>query len=165
ITQGTGLVAYDLEAPSKKLYPVLSPMRNILARNVDGKGGTSVNWRSVTAIAPGNYQLGVAEGQRNAGYNLGTSNSAGTYKSIGVEQSVTFEAQYAGQTFEDMKGLAVLTNLQSMMVGEEKLILGGNTSISLGVTADPTTSTATTGGSISSGVNVVVSVVYLTDEG
>ncbi len=165
ITQGTGLVAYDLEAPSKKLYPVLSPMRNELARVQDGKGGTGVNWRSVTAIAPGSYQLGVAEGQRNAQYNLSTANSLGTYKGIGLEQSVTFEAQYAGQTFEDMKGLAVLTNLQSMMVGEEKLILGGNTSIILGTTATPTTSTSTTGGVIASGVNVVVSVVYLTDEG
>jgi len=165
ITQGTGLVAYDLEAPSKKLYPVLSPMRNELARVQDGKGGTAVNWKSVTAIAPGSYQLGVAEGQRNAGYNLSTANSLGTYKGIGLEQSVTFEAQYAGQTFEDMKGLAVLTNLQSMMVGEEKLILGGNTSIVLGTTATPTTSTSTTGGVIASGVNVVVSVVYLTDEG
>ncbi len=165
ITQSTGLVAFDLEAPSKKLYPVLSPMRNELGRVVDGKGGINVNWRSVTSIAPGSYQLGVGEGQRNAAYNLGTANSVATYKGIGLEQSVTFEAQYAGQTFEDMKGLAVLTNLQSMMVGEEKLILGGNTSIVLGTTATPTTSTATTGGSIASGVNVVVSVVYLTDEG
>jgi hypothetical protein len=165
ITQGTGLVAYDLEAPSKKLYPVLSPMRNELPRVQDGKGGTAVNWRSVTAIAPGSYQLGVAEGQRNTTYNLSTANSLGTYKGIGLEQSVTFEAQYAGQTFEDMKGLAVLTNLQSMMIGEEKLILGGNTSIALGTTSTPTLQTATTGGSIGATTNVVVSVVYLTDEG
>ena len=171
ITQATGLVAIDLEAPSKKLFPVLSPLRNELPRFADGKGGTSVQWRGVLAQGPSAgaataaYQIGVAEGQRNAAYNLSTANYAATYKGIGIEQSVTFEADYAGQTFEDMKGLAVLTNLQSMMVKEEQMLLGGNTSISLGVTADPTTSTATTGGTIAAGATVVVSCIYLSYEG
>ena len=28
ITTGTGLVAYDLQAPAKNLYPVYTPLRN-----------------------------------------------------------------------------------------------------------------------------------------
>jgi len=172
ITQSTGLVAIDLEAPSKKLYPVLSPMRNdYIGRFADGKGGTAVQWRGVLAQgpsagpAPVAYQVGVAEGQRNAGWNLSTANYSATYKGIGLEQSVTFEADYAGQTFEDMKGLAVLVNLQALMVKEEQMLFGGNTSISLGVTPNPTLSTAATGGTIPSATNVVVSVVYLSYEG
>ncbi len=171
ITQSTGLVAIDLEAPSKKLYPVLTPMRNELPRFSDKRGGTAVQWRGVLAQGPSAgagtpaYQIGVAEGQRNAPYNLATANYSAGYKSIGIEQSVTFEADYAGQTFEDMKGLAVLANLQTLMVKEEQLLVGGNNSISLGTTPSPTTSTAATGGSIPASTNVFVSCVYLSYEG
>jgi hypothetical protein len=92
ITQSTGLVAIDLEAPSKKLYPVLSPFRNECPRFADMKGGTAVQWRGVTSIASGTYQVEVVEGQRNQTFSLGTANFSGSYKGIGVEQSVTFEA-------------------------------------------------------------------------
>jgi len=172
ITQSTGLVAIDLEAPSKKLFPALSPLRNELPRFVDGKGGTAVQWRGVLAqnasagSAPGNYQVSVVEGQRNAAYNLSTANYLGSYKSIGIEQSVTFEAEFAGQTFEDMKGLAVLTNLRSLMVKEELLLVGGNNSMNLGQTPTLTSfSTATTGGTITTGATLYVACVYLSYEG
>ena len=172
ITQSTGLVAIDLEAPSKKLFPVLSPLRNKLGRFQDGKGGTAVQWRGVLAqspsagSAPAAYQVSVVEGQRNAAYNLATANYQGTYKAIGIEQSVTFEADYAGQTFEDMKGLAVITNLQSLMVKEEILLLGGNNTIALGQTPTLATfSTATTGGAITTGATLYVACVYLSYEG
>lgn len=32
ISTGTGLVAYDLQAPAKNLYPVATPIRNRLPR-------------------------------------------------------------------------------------------------------------------------------------
>jgi hypothetical protein len=60
----------------------------------------------------------------------------------------------------------VLTNLQSLMVKEEQLLIGGNTSISLGTTPTITTfSTATTGGAITSGSTLYVACVYLSYEG
>lgn len=165
INQATGLVAYDLEAPSKKLYPVLSPIRNSLPRVSDGKGGTAVHWKAVTAIAPGTYQLPVQEGKRNAAFDPTTADYIGTYKGFGVEQSVTFEADFAGLTFEDVKALATLMNLQSLMVGEEKLIIGGNASIALGTPTAPTGVNVATGGAITNGGTVSVSVVALTHEG
>jgi hypothetical protein len=53
ITQATGLVAYNLEAPSKKLFPVLTPLRNKIPRK-GGGDGTAVNWKAVTKINSGN---------------------------------------------------------------------------------------------------------------
>ena len=49
ITTANGLVAYDLQAPAKNLYPVLTPIRNSLPR-VGGGVGVATNWKTVTAI-------------------------------------------------------------------------------------------------------------------
>ena len=170
ITQATGLIAYDLEAPSKKLYPVLSPIRNTIPRYRDGKGGTAVNWRAVTAIAAGGprptvYQFPVGEGSRNEVAPLTAVNFLASYKGLGVEQQLTYESDFAAESFEDLKGLAQLTNLQSLMMGEENLILGGNASIALGQVTGLTLSTATTGGSIAAAATVQVYCVALSKEG
>src|SRR3954451_425045 len=66
ISIGTGLVAYDLQAPAKNLYPVVTPIRNVLPR-VGGGTGTATNWRQVTALIGSGYDaMGlVPEGQRS----------------------------------------------------------------------------------------------------
>ena len=169
ITQSTGLVAIDLEAPSKKLYPVLSPLRNMLPRYRDGKGGTAVQWRAVTSIAnskaPFTYQVPVEEGKRNAVAPLVAANYLASYKGLGIEQSATYESDFASESFEDIKALAQLTNLQGLMIGEENLIVGGNATIALGQVTGLTLSTATTGGAITGGSTMYVYCVALTKEG
>ncbi len=52
-TATTGLQAYSLEAPSKKLYPVLTPLRNAIAR-IGGGYATQANWKAITNINVGN---------------------------------------------------------------------------------------------------------------
>lgn len=169
ITQATGLVAIDLEAPSKKLYPVLSPIRNIMPRYRDGKGGTAVQWRAVTAIAtspaPFKYQIPVEEGKRNEVAPLTNTNFMASYKGFGIEQSATFESDFAAEGFEDIKGLAQLTNLQALMIGEENMIIGGNNSIALGQVTGMVLSTATSGGAIATATTVQVYCVALSKEG
>ncbi|WP_049126920.1 hypothetical protein, partial [Burkholderia cenocepacia] len=54
ITTANNLVAYDLQAPAKNLYPVVTPLRNKIAR-VPGKGGVATNWRTVKAIIGSGY--------------------------------------------------------------------------------------------------------------
>ena len=49
VNQATGLVAYDLQAPSKNLYPVNTPIRNVLPR-IGGGVGPATNWVAVNAI-------------------------------------------------------------------------------------------------------------------
>ncbi len=50
---------------------------------------------------------------------------------------MTFEADYAAQGFDDVKALAIEGLLRAVMIGEEELIIGGNTSLQLGVTPTP----------------------------
>ena len=42
----TGLQGYDLEAPSKKLYPLLTPLRNKIPRR-GGGFATQANWKEI----------------------------------------------------------------------------------------------------------------------
>lgn len=159
----TGLTAYDLEAPAKNLYPVLTPLRNIIPR-VSGAGGIQANWKAVTAINSTRVGIGVAEGARGGVISTATADYNAAYKGIGLEDSVTFEAQYAGQNYEDIKARAALGLLQSVMIGEEGVLLGGNNSLALGTPTAPTLATSSSGGTIGA-ITLSVIVVALTLEG
>jgi len=146
-TPTTGITAYDLEAPAKQLVPVLTPLRNEIPR-VGGGVGTAVNWKAVTAINTNLLEIGVSEGNRGGVIAHTTTDNLAAYRGIGLEDNVTFEAEYAGQSFDDVKALAVMGLLNSMMIGEEIVLLGGNTSLALGTTPTPTLVGSATGGSL-----------------
>src|SRR5262245_40527027 len=159
ITLANNLVAYDLEAPAKNLYPVLTPLRNSIPRATRGAGaGDAAHWVQVDAIA-GNTVAGVLpwvpEGQRAGRMQLTTSQKSASYKTIGLETDVTFEAQSAGMGFEDVMSTAGTRLLQQTMILEEHAILGGNLNVALGTPATPTTATATTGGTVPDQTNKI----------
>ena len=121
----TGLTFYDLEAGAKFLYPVLTPLRNEIPR-VSGKGGIQANWKAVTGINTSGIRIGVSGGNRGAVMAVTVADYAAAYKGIGIEDNVDFEAQYAGQGFEDIRAIAAKVGLEALMLGEELLILGGD---------------------------------------
>jgi hypothetical protein len=143
----SGLTYYDLEPGAKFLYPVLTPMRNMVPR-VSGRGGIQANWRAITGINTTNIEIGVSEGNRGAVMAVSTEDYLAAYKGIGLESSLSFEAQYAAQNFADIRAIAGKTGLQATMLREERLILAGNGSLALGVTPTPTLVGSTTGGSL-----------------
>ena len=79
---------------------------------------------------------------------MSTQDYSAAYKGIGIETSVDFEAQYAGMGFDDVKAIGAKIGLEACMLGEELLILGGNTSVALGTTPTPSLAPSTTGGSL-----------------
>src|SRR5580658_5766434 len=103
ISTGTGLVAYDLQAPAKNLYPFVTPIRNVLPR-IGGGTGTATNWRQVNAIIGSGWDaMGwVPEGQRSGRMSYNTSTRSASYATVGEEDSVTFEAVSAAQGFENV---------------------------------------------------------------
>ena len=158
----SGLTFYDLEYGAKFLYPVLTPLRNMIPR-VSGKGGVQAAWRAVTAVNVAGLRMGVSEGNRGGSNIIQTTDYVSTYKGIGIETSVDFEAQYAGQGFDDVRAIAVKTGLESLMLGEEAVILGGNGSSPLGVTPPPTAVGALSGGSLAAGTYSVICVALTLD--
>lgn len=159
----SGLTFYDLELGAKFLYPVLTPLRNTLPR-VSGKGGIQANWRAITAINTGNVRLGVSGGNRGGVIAIATQDYTAAYKGIGLEDSVDFEAQYAGMGFDDIRAIAAKTLLEATMIGEELLLLGGDNSVPLGQPAAPTLAASTTGGTLAT-LTFSVLVAPLTLEG
>lgn len=159
----SGLTFYDLELGAKFLYPVLTPLRNEIPR-VSGKGGIQANWRAVTGINTTGVRIGVSGGNRGAVMAVSTQDYTAAYKGIGIESNVDFEAQYAGQGFDDIRAIAARSGLEALMLGEEILLLGGNGSLSLGTTPTPTLGALTTGGAITDGT-LRVAVIALTLEG
>jgi hypothetical protein len=162
-TTGTGLVAYDLEPRAKLLYPVITPLRNSIPRVVNGIG-TATNWKAITGINTGHMSLGISEGNRGGIPTTSTQNYMATYKSFGMEDNVTFEADEAAQGFDDVKAIAVESLLRATMIGEEELIIGGNTSVQLGVTPTPVLAAAGTGSPLTA-VAYTVQVVALAMRG
>ena len=162
ISNASGLLAYDLQAPAKNLYPFVTPIRNVMPR-VDGGTGAATNWRQVNAIIGSGFDaMGwVPEGQRSGQMSYSTSNKSASYVTIGEEDAATFESISAGREFEDIQARMTFRLLQKMMLKEEMAILAGNASLSLGAPATPTLSAAGSSATLPAGT-YYVKVVGLT---
>lgn len=155
INQGTGLTAYDLQAPAKQLFPVLTPLRNSIPR-VSGGGGDATNWKAVTAINTANLRGFVPEGKRNGVVATTVVPKSAGYKSLGLEDLVTFEANLASKGFEDVRSTTAQRLLWATMIEEELSLLGANNGVVLGTPTAPTV-TASNDGTIANGTyNVAV---------
>jgi hypothetical protein len=171
ISTGTGLIAYDLQAPAKNLYPFVTPLRNVIPR-VGGGTGTATNWRQVSSIVGSGFDaMGwVPEGQRSGQMSYATSSKSATYVTIGEEDAATYEAIAAGVHFEDIQARMTFRLLQKMMLKEEMAILGGNAGaaaggLSLGVPGTPTVSAVANTASTLTTATYYVKVVALTIDG
>lgn len=123
INTGVGLVGYNLEAPAKQLVPFASPLRNIIPRKVS-KTGTSTHWKAITEVAAAGKATAI-EGARGNGMRYTVEDKLAAFKVIGLQDSVTLEAEAAGRNFQDVKATATTNLLLRVMTEEEKLILGG----------------------------------------
>jgi hypothetical protein len=148
-----GLNYYDLETGAKFLYPVLTPLRNEIPR-MSGKGGIQANWRAATGINTSGQRVGVSVGNRGGVQAITYADYSAAYKGIGIETNVDFEAQYAGMGFDDIRAIAAKVGLEACMLGEEAMILGGDTSVALGQPSQPSLSSSS-GGTLTGTVSVI----------
>ena len=165
ITTNTGLVNYDLQAPAKNLYPVITPIRNRLPR-VKGRGGLMTNWRQVSSIAGSGVKSmpWVPEGQRSARMSYVTANKSAPYVTLGEEDNITEEAINAAEGFEDLQATMSMRLLQQTMIKEEYAIIGGNATMALGTPDTVVCSSSGSGGTLPT-LTYDVAVVALTLEG
>jgi hypothetical protein len=158
----SGLVPFDLLAPSRLIYPVYTVFRNKLPRPA-GQGTSRIE-RVFTGISgsqtggQGVLDISIPELVQSGGTLASTSwplnlPGAGSqtetqlnvpYKFFGLTESLSWLAQFAGQGFEDISALANLILLQEMMLGEEYQMLAA-TSQPLATPAAPTAAVRTAG--------------------
>jgi hypothetical protein len=166
VTISSGLTAYDLQAPAKNLYPVITPLRNSLPRVQRQNPGDAARWRTIASLTGSGYDaMGwVPEGQRSASMSYVASPVVAPYVTLGEEDTITFEAEAAAQGYEDINSTATLRILQKTMRKEETALLGGNTSVALGTPSAPSLSAAGSGATLPAATYSVI-VVALTFEG
>lgn len=166
-TTGTGLVNFDLQRPALALYPwgkEITPIRTDLPRVISHEGDTATRWKAITAINTTNQPAGLSEGNRGGVITSTVLPFTASYIGLGLEDNVSFEADYAAEGFDDAKARAVEGLLRSLMIAEERMIVGGNSSVSLGTTPTPTAAGSATGGLLSNGT-YFVGCVALTHDG
>lgn len=152
ISQAAGLTWYDLQTPAKNLFPVITPLRNKIPR-VKGSGDVATHWKAVIGINVNKMRGGVPEGLRSGVVSTKTQDRLQTYKSVGLEDFVNFEAVNAAINFEDVRSTTGQRLLWATMIQEEAIDLGGNSDqgVDLGTTPTPAATPAATNGSIANG--------------
>ena len=166
VTMATGLANYDLQAPAKNLFPIITPLRNSLPRVQRLSPGDAARWRTISSLTGSGFDaMGwVPEGQRTASMSYVATPQVAPYVTLGEEDTVTFEAEAAAMGFEDINATATLRLLQKTMRKEEMGLLGGNASLALGTPAAPTLTASGSVGTLPA-LTYSVIVVALTFEG
>jgi hypothetical protein len=144
VTTATGLVAYNLEPTAKLLVPALTPLRNMIPRIANTRGGTAVNWKVITALptaTDGTTDPFTAEGTKASTITYTVTPKSAAFATISKGDNVSMQAQWAGKTFEDVRAKASMTLLRTVMILEEQAILGGRVAV-LTAPDSPTCSSA-----------------------
>jgi hypothetical protein len=140
IAQATNLLWYDLKPVVQMLYPYreLIPRISRLPR-VSADGGNAYHWKRIVGVNVNGASSGVSEGNRGARIAITEQDMVATYKTLGFESSVTFEARLGARNLSpEALGISVQSALRSLMIDEEKILINGNASTALGVTPTPT---------------------------
>lgn len=160
ISVSSGFTPYDLFAPSLHLVPWLTPLRESLNRRQRPYPGPAFHWKVIT---PDTFTRGgmpatpfINEGQRAPLQSISAADAQAAYVTLGIDSSVTFEAESSSQGFEDAVALGHLFALENLMVKEEDALMGADKTLLLGRSNTPTGT---------AGTDMYVAVVGLTYEG
>jgi hypothetical protein len=164
VTTSTGLIGYELEAPAKTIYPVMTPLVNMVPRR-HGGGNDVCHWKAITSFDTGRL-WGTVDGN-----NIGSSvtpqvaSMSNTYQMIALNNSVDFKAQFRGRSLEgDVRSVVMSQLLYQLKIVEERWIL--NASALLMVPPAPlVTQTSATSGHAADSTTYYVAVTAIDSQG
>lgn len=154
-TTANGLQMYNLEAPAKLMFPQLTPILNNTPR-VQGRG-KQVEYKAITGVNTAHLNGWTAEGNSGAKVTTSFNDVLAVYKIFSLADGITFEAEWEGRGFQDVKALAVANLIRAMKIQEENnLLFGQNTASAsnqqapgaVGKIAAPQVTNPSSGGSI-----------------
>lgn len=145
IDTSTGFTGYVLEAPSKVINPVITPLVNMLPRK-QGKGIDVEHWKAVTSFDTGRSRGTLSGNSVPTAVTYSVANMSNTYQTIALSNSVTFGAQWTAQSQEgDLRARRVAELLYQLKMQEESWILTA-ASLAMVPPAPVVSVSATTGG-------------------
>lgn len=166
-TTASGLQAYNLEPVVKLMFPLLTPILNKMPR-INGKG-KQAEYKSITGINTARLNGWTQEGNSGSKVTTSFQDNIAIYRILSLADGVTFEAEWEGRGFTDVKALAVANLIRATKIQEEFALLFGQNSVSAsnqqapgaaGSIAAPGVAQASTGGSIASGTYYTVVVPW-----
>jgi hypothetical protein len=172
VTTTLGYNYYDLRGPALLEYPVNTPFRNQIPRTpqVNAGTGTAAHWKATRNV--GSQYAGVPEGLRAQVAVPDENDYLATYKALGVERNVSFEAEWSGEGFTGNLADEHLRGLHEFWLQEEGILLLGNSGTAtggngfqLGIAPAPVLTASTAASTIASGTSITAYVVLLTAMG
>ena len=138
----TSFAAFDLEAPAKLLTPRPTPLRNriprkkgigtshrvkrILGYTGTGTGGQGQIWPGITESTQNNFAGGGAtplELIRGPQISYTADDLILPYNSYSLSDQVSFDANFSGLGYQDLRQLSSTSTLYATMLMEERMML------------------------------------------
>jgi hypothetical protein len=133
----TSFAAFDLEAPSKLLTPRPTPLRNKIARKKGvgtshrvkritgytgtGTGGVGNTWPGITESTT--TAFGSINFERGPKISYTADDLILPYNSYSLSDSVSFDANFSGMGYQDLRQLSSTSTLYATMLMEERMML------------------------------------------
>ena len=138
----TSFAAFDLEAPAKLLTPRPTPLRNriprkkgvgtshrvkrILGYTGTGTGGQGNIWPGITETTQNNFAPGASNPfylERGPQISYTADDLILPYNSYSLSDQVSFDANFSGLGYEDLRQLSSTSTLYATMLMEERMML------------------------------------------
>ena len=133
----TSFAAFDLEAPAKLLTPRPTPLRNKIARKKGvgtshrvkritgytgtGTGGQGQIWPGITETTTTTF--GSINYERGPKISYTADDLILPYNSYSLSDSVSFDANFSGMGYQDLRQLSSTSTLYATMLMEERMML------------------------------------------
>jgi hypothetical protein len=133
----TSFAAFDLEAPSKLLTPRPTPLRNriprkkgvgtshrvkrILGYTGTGTGGVGNTWPGITESTT--TAFGSINFERGPKISYAADDLILPYNSYSLSDAVSFDANFSGLGYQDLRQLSSTSTLYATMLMEERMML------------------------------------------
>jgi len=133
----TSFAAFDLEAPAKLLTPRPTPLRNriprkkgvgtshrvkrILGYTGTGTGGVGNLWPGITESTTNTF--GGLTLERGPQISYAADDLVLPYNSYSLSDSVSFDANFSGLGYQDLRQLSSTSTLYATMLMEERMML------------------------------------------
>jgi hypothetical protein len=138
----TSFAAFDLEAPAKLLTPRPTPLRNKIVRKKGvgtshrikritgytgtGTGGQGNIWPGITQTTQNNFAPGAATPlmyERGPQISYTADDLVLPYNSYSLSDQVSFDANFSGLGYQDLRQLSSTSTLYATMLMEERMML------------------------------------------
>lgn len=138
----SSFAAFDLEAPAKLLTPRPTPLRNrlprkrgvgtshrvkrILGYTGTGTGGQGNIWPGITETTQNNFAPGASNPfylERGPQISYTADDLVLPYNSYSLSDQVSFDANFSGMGYQDLRQLSSTSTLYATMLMEERMML------------------------------------------